>query len=193
MWLIIGLGNPGRKYSGTRHNVGFMVIEEIADRYKIDLVRKREGHRTGGGSIEGQEVLLVEPLLFMNLSGPAIEKVIRKVNARPENIIVIHDDLDMATGKLRIRKTGSSGGHRGVESVIQSIGSKDFIRVKIGIGREPDMLAEDYVLKKFRKDEMILIREAVQKASEAIGLIISEGADRAMNQFNSPRRPDEPE
>ncbi len=193
MWLIIGLGNPGRKYSGTRHNVGFMVIEEIADRYKIDLARKREGHRTGGGSIEGQEVLLVEPLLFMNLSGPAIEKVIRKVNARPENIIVIHDDLDMATGKLRIRKTGSSGGHRGVESVIQSIGSKDFMRVKIGIGREPDMPAEEYVLKKFRKDEMVLIREAVQKASEAIGLIISEGADRAMNQFNSPRRPDEPE
>ncbi len=184
VWLIAGLGNPGSKYSRTRHNIGFIIVEEVADNYKIDLLEKKDGYKIGRGSIEGHKVLLVEPLLYMNLSGPAIQNVFRKSGIQPENLIVVHDDLDMDTGKLRIRKTGSSGGHKGVESIMQTIGSRDFIRVKIGIGREPGEPAERYVLKKFRKEEMVLIQEAVQKASEAIRSIISEGVDKAMNRYN---------
>ena len=184
MWLIAGLGNPGRKYAGTRHNVGFMVIEEIAERYGIDLTDKKEECRIGRGSIESVKVLLVEPLLYMNLSGPVIATLFRRCGVQPDNVIIIHDDLDMETGKIRIRKTGSSGGHKGIESVIQSIGFRDFVRVKIGIGREPGIPAEAYVLKKFRKGELGLIQEAVIKASDAVQSVISEGVDKAMNKFN---------
>lgn len=183
MWLIAGLGNPGRKYSRTRHNVGFMAIEEVAGRHKIDL-KDRDTYKIGRGSIEGRDVLVVEPLLYMNKSGTIIQYLFKKYTIHPENLIVIHDDLDMDTGKLRIRKTGSSGGHKGVESIIQSIGSRDFIRVKIGIGREGGIPAEEYVLNKFKKDEMALIQEGIQKASDAIRSIISEGAGKAMNNFN---------
>jgi peptidyl-tRNA hydrolase, PTH1 family len=183
VWLIAGLGNPGRKYSRTRHNIGFMVIEEIAEKYKIDLVEKRE-YRMGRGSVEGHKVLLAEPLLYMNMSGTALKNIFRKSHVQPENLVFIHDDLDMETGRLRIRETGSSGGHKGVESIIQSIGSRDFIRVKIGIGRGAGIPAEEYVLKKFKKDEMDLIQESIQKASDAIFSIISEGVHKAMNKFN---------
>jgi PTH1 family peptidyl-tRNA hydrolase len=118
------------------------------------------------------------------MSGPVLQNIFRKSNARSENLIVVHDDLDMETGKMRIRKSGSSGGHKGVESIIQSIGSRDFVRVKIGIGRGAGIPAEEYVLKKFRKDEMGLIQDAIQKASDAIRSVISEGVDKAMNKFN---------
>lgn len=184
VWLIAGLGNPGRRYSRTRHNIGFMVIEEIAGRYKIDLAEKKEGYRIGRGSVAGQKALLAEPLLFMNLSGPPLRGVLKKFNVSPENFIVVHDDLDMEAGKLRIRKTGSSGGHKGVQSVIQNIGSRDFIRVKIGIGREPGIPSEEHVLSKFRRQETGAIKEAIQKAADAICVIVSDGVDKAMNEFN---------
>lgn len=183
MWLIAGLGNPGRKYSRTRHNVGFMVIEEVACRHKIDL-KDRETYEIGRGSIEGHPVLLLEPLLYMNMSGSPIKHVLKKFNIQPENLIVIHDDLDMETGKLRIRKTGSSGGHKGIESIIQHICSKDFIRVKIGIGREVGIQSEEYVLSKFKKQEIGIIKETIQKAADAIHSVVSEGVDKAMNRFN---------
>ena len=184
VWLIAGLGNPGRRYSKTRHNIGFMVIEEIAGRHKIDLTEKKDGYRIGRGSIEGHKVSLAEPLLYMNMSGPVLKKILGKTNIRTENLIVIHDDLDMEEGKVRIRKTGSSGGHKGVESIIQSIGSRDFVRVKIGMGREEGTSAEDYVLEKFKKDERSLIQEAIQEALDAVHAIILEGVDKAMNRFN---------
>ena len=183
-WLIAGLGNPGKKYSRTRHNIGFMVIEEIAEKYKIDLVEKKEGYIIGRGSMEEYKVLLAEPLLYMNMSGPVLKNIFRKSNVQPENLVVVHVVLDMETGKLRIWITGSSGGHKGVGSIIQSIGSRDFVRVKIGIGRGAGMPAEEYVLKKFKKDEMDLICGAIQTASDAIRSIISEGVDKAMNKFN---------
>jgi PTH1 family peptidyl-tRNA hydrolase len=183
MWVIAGLGNPGRRYSRTRHNVGFMVIEEVASRHKIDF-KEKDKYRIGRGSIEGHDALLIEPLLYMNMSGPVIKNILGKFNVQPENLIVIHDDLDMEIGKLRIRKTGSSGGHKGVESIIQNIGSKDFIRLKIGIGREEGLLAEDYVLSKFRRNEITLIKDTIQKAADAICSIVSEGVDKAMNKFN---------
>jgi PTH1 family peptidyl-tRNA hydrolase len=184
MWVIAGLGNPGRRYSRTRHNIGFMVIEEFAYRNKIDFKDKKEGYRIGRGFIEGQDILLIEPLLYMNMSGSVIRKILRKFNIQPENLIAIHDDLDMEIGKLRIRKTGSSGGHKGIESIIQNIGSKDFIRLKIGIGREEGVLAEDHVLSKFRRNEIPLIKDTIKKTADAIYYIVSEGLDKAMNKFN---------
>jgi PTH1 family peptidyl-tRNA hydrolase len=184
LWAIIGLGNYGSKYSKTRHNLGFMVIEVIAGNFDIDFHEKKD-YLIGKGSIGGHDVLLIEPLTFMNLSGNAVKNILRKFNVTSENLIIIHDDLDMDAGKLKIRKNGSSGGHRGVESIIQSIGTKEFIRVKIGIGREHGISPETYVLKKFRKDELPIIKDAVERAADAVTAIISTGIAKAMNKFNS--------
>ena len=183
MWVIAGLGNPGRKYSRTRHNIGFMAVEEIAQRNGIEVTDRKE-YRIGRGSIEGHKVILIEPLLYMNRSGPIVNAILKKFTVQFDNLIVIHDDLDMETGKLRIRKTGSSGGHKGVESIIQNIGAKDFIRVKIGIGREPGTLVEDYVLSKFTRQEISAIKETIEKTTDAVHAIIDEGVDKAMNTFN---------
>jgi peptidyl-tRNA hydrolase, PTH1 family len=183
MWVIAGLGNPGRKYSRTRHNIGFMAVEEIAQRNGIEFTDRKE-YRIGRGSIEGHNVVLIEPLLYMNRSGPAVNAILRKFTVQFDNLIVIHDDLDMETGKLRIRKTGSSGGHKGVESIIQNIGAKDFIRVKIGIGREPGILVEDYVLSKFTRQEISAIKESIGTTADAVHAIIADGVDKAMNTFN---------
>lgn len=185
MWVIVGLGNPGRRYLRTRHNVGFMVVEEIARRYEIDLKEKERRYRIGRGSINGEDILLIEPLLYMNRSGLAVKDIVNKFNIQVENLIVIHDDIDMETGKLRIRRRGSSGGHQGVKSIIQSVGSKDFIRLKIGIGRDASVTPEDYVLSRFRKNEVPLIREAIKKASDAVVSIIVDGVDKAMNIYNA--------
>ena len=183
MWLIVCLGNPGRRYSRTRHNVGFMVADDVAGKYGIEL-KTKESYIIGKGSIEGNDVILVEPLTFMNRSGLAVKEVMKKYPLGPENLIVVHDDLDMETGKLKIRKKGSSGGHRGVDSIIESIGTREFIRVKIGIGREEGVPAEEYVLRKFGKDEIPLIKAAVVRALDAIAAILRDGADKAMNEFN---------
>jgi PTH1 family peptidyl-tRNA hydrolase len=183
MWAIVGLGNPGRKYSRTRHNIGFMVVEEIASRYDIDL-KEKEKYRIGRGSINGQDMLLIEPLLYMNRSGTGVKEILAKFNIPLERLIIIHDDLDMETGKLRIRRKGTSGGHKGIESIIQSISSKDFVRLKIGIGRDKDITPEDYVLSRFRRDEISLIKKTIEKASDAVVLILTEGIWNAMNKFN---------
>jgi PTH1 family peptidyl-tRNA hydrolase len=184
MWLIAGLGNPGKKYLRTRHNIGFVVVEEIAKRHAIDF-KERAQYRIGRGSIDGMDVLLVEPLLYMNNSGVAVKDASGRFNIPPGNLIVIHDDLDMEVGKVRIRRKGSSGGHKGVESIIQKLSSKDFPRLKIGIGREGDVTPEDYVLSKFRKNEIARIKDAVEKASDAVTTIIFDGVEKAMNKFNA--------
>ena len=183
MWIVAGLGNPGRRYSKTRHNVGFMIADAIADEFGIGL-KKRESCMAGVGSIEDKEVVLMEPLTFMNRSGIAVKELMERYHVPPERLIVLHDDIDMETGKLKIRRRGSSGGHKGIESILYSIGTGDFVRVKIGIGREEGIPVEDYVLSKFRRDEIPVIHEAVRKASEAVVAIISDGVDKAMNSFN---------
>ncbi|MEW6161904.1 MAG: aminoacyl-tRNA hydrolase [Nitrospirota bacterium] len=181
--MVVGLGNPGKKYSRTRHNIGFMVAEEIARRYKIDL-KEEEKYRIGRGSIDGEKFLLIEPLLYMNRSGLAVKDIISRFNIPLERLIVIHDDLDMEIGKLRIRIKGSSGGHKGVESIIQGIGSKEFTRLKIGIGRDASISAEDYVLTRFRRGEVFLIKKAIERASDAVTSILLDGLGKAMNRFN---------
>lgn len=184
MWIIVGLGNPGRKYSRTRHNIGFMVIEEIARRYGIELKEEDGKCRIGKGSINNKEVLILEPLLYMNNSGITVGDVVNRFSIPVEHLIVIHDDLDMETGKLRLRRRSSSGGHKGVDSIIQSIASQDFIRVRIGIGREEGIAAEDYVLRRFRRGEISIIKKTIGRASDAITSILLDGLDRAMNKFN---------
>lgn len=160
-----------------------MVADEISGRYRIEL-REKELYLIGKGSIEGRDIILMEPLTFMNLSGKAVREVMKKYSISPENLIVVHDDIDMETGRLKIRDKGSSGGHKGIESIIEFLGAKEFVRVKIGIGREEGVLVEDYVLGKFGKEELPLIKDVVIRAADAVAAIVKDGAAKAMNKFN---------
>lgn len=184
MWLVVGLGNPGQAYSKTRHNIGFAVIDRIAEEYSFEL-KQKENYIIGKGSIEGNKVILLEPLTFMNRSGLAVRDMIKRNGIQPSELIVVHDDIDMETGKLKIRKDGSSGGHKGVESIIQEIGTREFIRLKIGIGRGEGVPVEDYVLGKFKKAELPMAKEAVSRAADAVASILKNGAEKAMNSFNA--------
>lgn len=190
MWGIVGLGNPGRRYAGTRHNIGFMVLEEICRRIGAELIEKTD-YKVARGSIEGERALLMEPLTFMNLSGGAVREVFRNNPVETSHLIVIHDDIDLPTGRLRVRAGGSSGGHRGVESIIQSIGTKDFVRVRIGVGRDADRDVKDFVLSGFKPDERELVGEAVHDACDAVSAIIKSGLSSAMNRFNKRPKSDE--
>lgn len=183
MWVIVGLGNPGRKYSRTRHNIGFAVVEELASQGGVSL-REKPNYRIVKCSIKETVAVLVEPLTFMNLSGEAVREVLGKSGVPPGNLIVIHDDIDMETGRLRIKRSGGSGGHRGVESIIREIGTREFTRVKLGIGRDEDVLPEDYVLSKFKRGELPAVREAIITAAEAVSTIVKDGVENAMNLYN---------
>jgi PTH1 family peptidyl-tRNA hydrolase len=183
LWLIAGLGNPGSRYEKTRHNIGFLVLEEFLRRLHLEF-REKEDYKIAEGSLGDERIIFLEPLTFMNRSGIAVRKIMQKSNVFPGTLIVVHDDLDLETGTLKIRKKGSSGGHKGIESIIQNIGTRDFIRDKIGIGRDPFVPAEKYVLSKFRKEELQVIKEAIGRAVESVQSIIIDGADRAMNRFN---------
>jgi len=187
LWIITGLGNPGEKYSATRHNVGFMVIKRLSDTYRIPLAVK-EGYSLGKGSIDTTSVVLLQPLSYMNLSGVAVKKVLKKFNLIREgeigNFIVIHDDLDLEPGVVKIRRAGSSGGHKGIESIIRETGTKDFIRVKIGIGRDREMPVEQYVLRRFKASEKKVIEDGIMKAMNAVESIITGGIEKAMNTCN---------
>ena len=183
MWLLVGLGNPGSRYARTRHNIGFLVIEELAGREGLEF-REKADYKICDGSIEGERIAIMEPLMFMNRSGSAVRRVVARFAIPPEKIIVVHDDLDLETGTLKVRKKGSSGGHKGVESIIQSIGSADFIRVKVGIGRDRLMPVDKYVLSRFTKEELPLVKQALGRAADSIPFIISEGVEKAMNKFN---------
>ena len=182
MWLIVGLGNPGRTYIRTRHNIGFIALEEISRRHEIPIKHSKE-YGYGKGLIHGQPVKLVEPLLFMNRSGTVVRKFLSR-SPLPVYLLVLHDDLDLALGKIRIRRKGSSGGHKGVESIIQSISSDDFPRLKIGIGRDTDMPAEEYVLRSFKRHELPIVKNVLHDVADAVEVIVTDGIDKAMNTFN---------
>lgn len=183
MWIIAGLGNPGTKYLKTRHNVGFTVIDLLSDDLNIPLVEK-ELFMYGRGEAEGNAIVLLKPLTFMNRSGIAVKKILKKFNSSPEKLLVVHDDLDLEAGALKIRKNGSSGGHKGIESIIQEISSREFVRVKLGIGRDNSVPVEKYVLSSFKPFEKERLRDVIIKAEDVVKVIIRDGVEKAMNKFN---------
>jgi len=192
MKLIVGLGNPGRHYRLNRHNVGFHTIDHITEKYSIPLKKRLCQSDTGQGIITGCEVLLVKPRTFVNLSGNAVSCLLKKFKAAPADLLVIHDDLDLPAGRIRVKLGGKSGGHRGIKSIIDSIGSQDFYRIRIGISRpfseKGQLIDEDeiveYVLGDFTSEEEDLIQPAVLTAAEAFECILVDGIAVAMNRFN---------
>lgn len=190
MYIIVGLGNPGKEYEGTRHNIGFMVIDEAAKKYNISVNEKKQKAIIGKGFIGGQKVILAKPQTYMNLSGESVRDIIDyyKIEEKTE-LIVISDDISLDAGQLRIRKKGSAGGHNGLKNIILYLGHDEFCRIRIGVGGKPDGYdLVDYVLGHFREDEREKITEAVKQAAEAMEVMISEGPDAAMNQFNKKDR-----
>ena len=193
MKLVAGLGNPGFLYTRNRHNVGFMCVRHLAKEQKIRFDRKQGQARTGIGDIAGNRVLLARPQTYMNASGESVSALVNKYDIIPSDIIVIHDDLDLPPGKIRLRLGGGSGGHKGIESIIARLGNKDFYRVRVGVGR-PDTTTESpakkeeaviaYVLSDFTRDEKKIIDKIIPDVSRAIVSLLTEGLDIAMNKFN---------
>jgi PTH1 family peptidyl-tRNA hydrolase len=192
MKIIVGLGNPGSHYRLNRHNIGFRCIDHIADRCSIPVKKRLCRSDTGQGSIAGCEVLLVKPRTYVNLSGEAVACLLDKFHAEPGELIVIHDDLDLPTGRIRLRLGGKSGGHRGIKSTIDSIGSPDFNRIRIGISRPANTGSRhgdedeivDYVLGDFSPQEEDIIQPSVIRVAEAIECMLKDGIETAMNRFN---------
>jgi PTH1 family peptidyl-tRNA hydrolase len=186
MKLIVGLGNPGKAYSDSRHNIGFLTIKSLAKQYKIALKRDSGTFSLAGrGRIDGQKVILAMPLTFMNLSGSCVERLLKKYKVSPGNLLVISDDLDLELGRLKIRPCGSSGGHRGLQSIIGSLGVSDFCRLRVGIGSPgKNTDAADYVLSAFTSKEKNQLKEIIVRASDCCALWVKMGIIENMNTFN---------
>ena len=193
MKLIVGLGNPGKAYAHNRHNIGFRCINHLARLHSISMKQHQCRCQVGTGEIAGAEVLLAKPKTFVNLSGEAVGRLLRKYNIATDNLIVIYVDLDLPLGKLRLRPGGSAGGHKGINSIISALGSEDFPRIKVGIGRptkedgtaitDEDIIV-GYVLSDFTLQEAAVIKPAIATAAEAIKSILTDGVTAAMNKFN---------
>lgn len=189
MYIIVGLGNPTSRYAGTRHNVGFEVIDRLAKKYGIDVNTKKHKAMIGKGVIGTQKVLLVKPQTFMNLSGESVREIIDYYKAKESDLIIIYDDISLAVGQLRIRAKGSAGGHNGIKSIIQHTGTQEFWRIKVGVGEKPahrDLA--DYVLGRFQGEEKEIMEEAFLDAADAAVVMIQDGIEAAMNQFNRMRK-----
>jgi len=184
-WLIVGLGNPGKRYELTRHNVGFLVLDRFAQKEGIAFKGEKEGVRTGKGMVVEERVILAKPLTYMNKSGVAVRNLIEGLGIPLDRLLVIHDDLDLPFGRIKIKKKGGHGGHKGVKSIIECLGRDNFLRLKIGIGKPEDReKTEEYVLSPFSNHQIPLLEDSIEKASEAIRAILLYGVDRAMNMYN---------
>jgi len=186
MYIIVGLGNPGPKYAGTRHNVGFDTIDMLAEANNISMLESKHKALVGKGYIAGEKVILAKPVTFMNLSGESVRQLIDYYKVDEEdNLIVIYDDISLEPGQLRIRKKGSAGGHNGIKNIIAHLGHDTFMRVKVGVGEKPKGYdLADYVLGHFSKEEEKIMIESFKNAAEAVVVMMKEGADAAMNQYN---------
>ena len=185
MNLIVGLGNPGRTYANSRHNVGFRCINYLGKVHGISIKQRQCQAQVGTGQIENTEVVLAKPLTFMNLSGKSVKSLMHRFQVALSEIVVIHDDLDLPLGKIRLYAGGGSGGHKGIESIISYLESRDFLRVRIGIGRPPegeDLV--DYVLGDFLPQEKLDIEKSIARVGEAIAYLLKEGMAIAMNKYN---------
>lgn len=184
MKIIVGLGNPGTKYEKMRHNLGFMVIDQFALQFDMECNSKRFQSLFGKKTREDEEIIVLKPQTFMNLSGVAVKEAVNMYKCALQDLMVIGDDLDIPLGKIRIRRCGGCGGHRGLESVAASLGSTDFPRLRVGIGRPSVGDPADYVLSAFSKEEEALVRESLDKACQALKIWIFEGIEACMNKFN---------
>ena len=184
--LVVGLGNPGEKYENTRHNVGFLTVDELAERARVPVQKLKHRALTNTLEVGSVKVLLMKPVTYMNLSGEAVGEAARFYKLPPERVLVITDDVSLPVGKLRIRKGGSAGGHNGLKSIIQHLGTDQFPRIKVGVGQKPhpDYDMADWVLSKFAGEDLKTITEAIRKAADAVECLIQEGPDKAMNRFN---------
>lgn len=186
--LMVGLGNPGRSYEETRHNAGFMVVDNISDNFDIPLARKKHDTVFGRGAIEGRDVILAKPMAFMNNSGPPIRRLAHFFKIPVSDLFVIHDDIDLVYGRLKIMEKGGHGGHKGIESLTKAFGSSDFPRLRIGVGR-PDITSDvtNHVLGKFTREEEQILGEVITRAREGVLLLLRKGVKEGMNQINSRR------
>ena len=184
MYIIAGLGNPGKKYEETRHNMGFMAVDFLAEKYDIKVNKIRFRALTGEGRIAGQKVLLLKPQTYMNLSGESIRLALEYYKVSPQELIVIYDDIDIQAGMIRIRKKGSAGTHNGMRNILYHIQTEDFPRIRVGIGsgRKEDMI--NYVTGSVPKNEITLLREAADKAACGAACIVEKGIEKAMNEYN---------
>ena len=186
MYIIVGLGNPTKEYDKTRHNVGFSVIDVLADQIGIDVSEKKHRALCGKGMLEGQKVILAKPQTFMNLSGESVRAMVDFYKVSPDEVIIIYDDISLEPGQLRIRTKGSAGGHNGIKNIIAHLGTQEFPRIKVGVGEKPKYMdLADYVLSRFSKGEQELMDDAFREAADAVAMMISEGRDVAMNHFNA--------
>ena len=195
MFLIAGLGNPGRQYEKTRHNMGFDTIDELIDRHRIPQGGIAHKAMYGKGMIAGEKVLAVKPLTYMNLSGESLREWVNYYKLDPETeMIVIYDDIDLDPGQIRIRKKGSAGGHNGIKSIIAQLGTQNFYRIKVGVGPKPrgwDLA--DYVLGRFSSDERIAVDKAICDAADAVEMILRDGIESAMNHYNRKNKQEQQE
>lgn len=185
-WLVVGLGNPGPKYEWTRHNMGFLVIDKLAERESIPVQRLKFKALTNTAVIGGRSVLLMKPTTYMNLSGEAVGQAARFYKIPPERVLVISDDVALPQGKLRVRRSGSAGGHNGLKNIIAHLGSDQFPRVKVGVGGKPhpDSNMADWVLSPFTGQDRKAMAEAITRAADAVTLLLDKGVDQAMARFN---------
>ena len=186
MYLVAGLGNPGKEYDMTRHNIGFHTIDYIADKLGVKIKKLKYKAIYGECDINGEKVLLVKPQTYMNLSGESISEFVKFFKIPTENVIIISDDIALETGRIRIRKKGSAGGHNGLKNIIYMLNSENFNRIRIGVGAptHPDYDLKDFVLGRFTKDEIPVLEESIIESYNAVEEIIKCGADSAMNKFN---------
>ncbi len=181
--LIIGLGNPGTRYAGTRHNLGFVVVSRLSDRWRIPLGREKFHAKWGDGAYKGRQVALLQPMTFMNLSGQSVWPAVKFYQAAPEDLLVIVDDTALPLGKLRMRTRGSAGGHNGLQNIIDRVGSDEFHRLRLGIDNA-DCPQADYVLSRFGDDEQPAVERMVGEAVEAVETWLEDGAVATMNRVN---------
>jgi PTH1 family peptidyl-tRNA hydrolase len=190
LWIVVGLGNPGKEYESTRHNVGFEAVERLAARHSISVRRRTHRSVVGDGMIGGQKVILARPMTYMNLSGEAVGAIVRMYKVPTEQVIVMVDDIALPVGTLRLRYTGSSGGHNGLESIERHLGTRDYPRIRIGIGAARPGAMVDHVLGRFDKEEREQVDVAIERAIEAVETAIGEGFEKAMNLYNKREKPE---
>ena len=189
MYIIAGLGNPDKKYEKTRHNIGFDTVDALAEKYNISITEKKHKALCGSGVIEGVKVILAKPQTYMNLSGESIAEIVNFYKLDPESeMLIIFDDISLAPGNIRVRKKGSAGGHNGIKSIISSVGTSNFMRIKVGVGEKPQGWdLADHVLGRFSSGDRKLVDEAIEFAADAVEKIITDGPDAAMNEYNRKR------